>query len=392
MQKFFEGIYAVLRRELSRISHDGVYLSTLVVLPAVTFVFFTLFFSKGVAENMPIALLDEDNTSLSRKLGNMVDATPAAEIKYEIQSIGEGERMVKSGEVYAVLQIPDGFERSILGGIQTHVEFYNSGTNISANSLLAKDVQTAVTTFGTGIDLQLLQSKGLSYRQAMAMAQPIRFTRHALFNPYLNYAYYIAPCFMAMMLMIFAILTTVYAVGSELKYSTAGLWLESGNGSISAALIGKLLPTSVAISLWAAVMYFIIFDLTGAPMNGSRVMLGCSTLVFILSYQCAGLFILSLTANMRLALSFGGGYSVLAFTFSGLTFPAMAMALPLQWFGHLFPFTFFMRIYVDQAMRGAPAAISLPDVAYMLIFCLLPLPTLRRMRKLCTTPRFWGKS
>ncbi len=392
MRNFTEAVYAVLSRELSRMRHDGVYISIIVVLPLVTFAFFALFFEKGVADNMPVALLDEDNTTLSRRLATMLDETPAADIRYEIQSIAEGERMVLDGRAYAVVLIPNGFERNILGGGQTHVELYNSGTNISANSLLAKDIQTAVATFGAGIDLQLLQSQGLTARQAMAMAQPVRFTRHALFNPYINYAYYIAPCFMAMMLMIFSILTTAYAIGNELKNSTAAEWLAAGKGSITAALVGKLLPTTLAMAAWTAVMYFIIFDVIEAPMNGSRVVLGVSTFIFILSYQCVGVLLLALTSNMRLALSFGGGFSVLAFTFSGLTFPTMAMSAPLQWFSKLFPFTFFMRTYIDQAMRGAPVWVSLHDVACMLTFCLLPLLAINRMKRLCTNPEYWGKS
>ncbi len=392
MRNFPAGIYGSLWRELSRIAHDGVYISILVALPIAAFVFFALFFQKGVADNMPIAVVDNDHSSLSRRLVSMIDATAAAEVRYGAESIRQAEKMVLSGEVYAVVVIPDGFEKSILGGGQSHAELYNSGTNISANSLLAKDIQTAVATFSTGVQLQLLQSRGLSAAQAMALAQPVRFTRHALFNPYINYAYYIAPCFMAMIVMIFTVLATIYALGTELKYSTAGEWLASGRGSLAAAVAGKLLPTNIAMSAGALVMYLIIFDIIGAPLNGSGWMLALSTMAFISAYQCVGVFLVAVTDNMRLALSLGGGYSVLAFTFSGLTFPTMAMAAPLQWLSHLFPFTFFMRTYIDQAMRGAPVAVSLPDVACMLLFCLLPVLTARRLRKITTNPAYWGKS
>lgn len=63
--------------------------------------------------------------------------------------------------------------------------------------------------------------------------------------------------------------------------------------------------------------------------------------------------IVTVLSNLRLSLSLGGGYSVLAFTFSGLTFLIMAMSKPMQWFCCIFPFTFYTDIMVDQALRGA---------------------------------------
>lgn len=241
------------------------------------------------------------------------------------------------------------------------------------------------------MELQVLQSQGLTASQAMAQAMPIRFTKHVLFNPYINYGYYVAPCFMAMMLMIFTILTSIYAAGTELKYGTAKEWLDAGNGSIGAALFGKMLPITIVMSIVAVAMFIVIFNIMGAPMNGSAFMLGISTLVFIISYQCIGIAVLTITANMRLALSFGGGYSVLAFTFSGLTFPTMAMAPVLQWFSCLFPFTFYMKSFVDQSLRGAPAGISMPDIAYMMIFWILPVLLINRLKSECIDSKYWGK-
>ena len=191
MRRFFGGVYAVFIREWRRIRRNGTYLSMLFVLPFVTFLFFALFFEKGVAENLPIAVLDEDHSKLSRTLVSMVDETPSAVVAYEIQDMNEGEQLIREGKVYAVLQIPSRFEKSIMGNGQTHVELYNSGANISVNSLLAKDIQTAVTSFTVGVELQVLQSQGLTASQAMAQAMPIRFTKHVLFNPYINYGYYV---------------------------------------------------------------------------------------------------------------------------------------------------------------------------------------------------------
>ena len=389
--RFLRNTWAVLQRELVRMTHQPIYLTLMLVLPLLSFAFFALLFNQGVARNIPIAILDEDHTTLSRKVAQMIDDTPTAMVAYDIQDIDEGERLMREGRVMAIVQIPAFFEKCILSNTQTHIENYVSGTNITVNGLLSKDIQTAVTTFSAGIQLQLLTKQGLTERQAMAQLMPVRFDRHVLFNPYINYGYYLAPSFLPMMLLIFVVLTTVFSIGTELKNSTAREWLRTADDSVGAALLGKTLPVTAGMFLRSLAMFVIIFKVVGTPLNGSLAIILTGTLLFIMSYQAISVLIVSLLANLRLSLSIGGGYSVLAFTFSGLTFPIMAMWEPMQWLSRLFPFTYYTDLFVDQMLRGAPVVCSLPDLGWMSLFVVLPLLCLPRLKRVCTEQKFWGR-
>ena len=196
---------------------------------------------------------------------------------------------------------------------------------------------------------------------------------------------------LTMMLMIFVVMVTVFAIGTELKHATAREWLGTGNGSVAAALAGKVLPITAVMFLISLVMLVINFKIVGTPLNGSLAVILAGTLLFILSYQSISVLIVSLLANLRLSLSIGGGYSVLAFTFSGLTFPIMAMWEPMQWVSKIFPFTFYTDIFVDQMLRGTPWVYSLPDLCYMSLFIVLPLLCLPRLKRVCTEEKFWGR-
>lgn len=388
---FRQNTFAVLRREIGRMTTQPMYAVLMFVLPLVSFLFFALLFDRGVARDIPVALVDQDRTPLSRKAAQMIDDTPTVTLAYDAPSMEEAERLVREGKAVAVVLIPDRFEKNILSNTQTHIEAYVSGANISVNGLVSKDIQTAVTMFSAGIQIQLLTKQGLTERQALAQLQPVRFNRHVMFNPYINYGYYLTPSFMPMMLMIFVVMATVFAIGTELKLSTAREWLSTGGDSPAAALLGKLLPITAWMFLMALVMFFVIFRVVGTPLNGSLWVILAGTLLFIMSYQSIAFLIVSLLANLRLSLSLGGGYSVLAFTFSGLTFPVIAMYPVMQWIGKLFPFTYYTDIFVDQMLRGAPAACSLPDLAWMSLFVVLPLLCLPRLKRVCTEEQYWGR-
>lgn len=389
---FLRNTRDALGRELRRLTHQPMYFVLMFLLPLLSFVFFAVLFQKGVARDIPIAVLDQDRSTLSRKVTQMIEETPTALVAYGIQSMDEGERLMREGRISAVVQIPAFFEKNILSNSQTHIEAYISGSNITVNGLLSKDIQTAVTMFSAGIQIQLLTKQGLTERQAMAQLQPVRFDKHVLFNPYINYGYYLSPSFMPMMLLIFIVMVTVFSIGTELKNGTAREWLASADDSMGAALLGKMLPVTVIMFLLSQVMFVIIFKVVGVPLNGSFTLILTGTLLFILSYQSISVLIVSIMANLRLSLSLGGGYSVLAFTFSGLTFPIMAMYPAMRAVSKFFPFTYYTDLFVDQMLRGAPARCSLPDLGCMALFIVLPFLCLRRLRRLCTEEKFWGKS
>ena len=390
-KRFLSGVSATIRREMGRIATSGEYRAVLLWLPLAVILFFAVFFSQEVVGALPIAVIDEDNSHLSRRLVSMLYATHEVSDICEVADITEARTKLLSGEVVGVVEIPADFAKDILSGKSTEVVYYDSGTNISTSSLSAKGVQTTVTSFGVGVALQRAEIAGAMPDEAMAQVMPIAFSTYGLFNPWLNYAYYVAPCFWAMILIIAAMLSTIYAVGSELRYATSVEWLRLANGSLVGALMGKLAPTTLVLWLLVVVVGTLIFGVFGAPMQGSWIVLVAGTVALVIAYQAVALFVVALTASLRLSLSLGGGYSVLAFTFSGVTFPTMAMISWVQPFTMLFPYTYFMRLYIDQAVRGVAWWQSMQDIAAMLLFCLLPLMTLERLKKVAIYRKFWGR-
>ena len=391
MKRFFGGVAASALREMQRLSASGEYRAVVWWLPLALVLFFAIFFSQEVVGSLPIAVVDEDDSYLSRRLVGMLYASHEVADVEEITDIAEAKQQLLSGGVVGVVEIPDDFARNILSGRPAEVVYYDSGTNISTASLSAKGVQTAVSSFDVGVALQRAEIRGAMPDEAMAQAMPIAFSTYGLFNPWLNYAYYVGPCFWAMVLIISSMLSTIYALGEELRSGTSLVWLDSANGSLLAALMGKLAPITVVLWLLTMVVAMLIFGLFGAPMRGSWLMLVLGSAVLIMAYQAVAIFVVALTASFRLSLSLGGGYSVLAFTFSGVTFPTMAMFSAVQPFTRLFPYTYFMELYIDQAVRGVAWHYSMLDIAAMLMFLLLPLLTFRQLHKVVSKAKFWGR-
>ena len=340
------------RAELKRIKRWWSYAAILLFLPALSLLFFTLYFSNNRIESLPITVVDNDNTPISRELVEMISATQSVSICYKADNTIEAEALIRSGDAYAAVIIPRNFECDILRSQTTGVALYNSGINISTAGFIAKDISAVVATFGAAIELK----RGKSLSQIM----PIKVAEHNLFNPYINYGYYLAPCFMPMMLMIFTMLATITAITNPKPKS-------------GVEMLGRVAPTTISMTIYGLIMLVLLFRVVGVPMAGSSCIIAITTILLILVYQAIAIFFVAVFKQRHTALSFGGGYAVLSFTLSGLTFPTSAMFPIFKVASYLFPFTYYIEIMVDQALRGASAEVSLPKVAIVSLFLLLPI-------------------
>ena len=389
--QIISGIYAVLKREVKAILCDKLYLLSVVILPIVMMAFFAVMFHDGYIANLPIAIVDNDNTAMSRKLISMIDEAPGIEISSTASSVIEANSDLLKGRTYGYIVIPQHFEDDIVGSRPTNVDSYISATNLTAAGVLRRDIQQVVKTFSSGVAITRLGAIGIDESKVMAEVMPINIHTHTLANPYMNYGYYLAPIFMFVGIILFTMLTTIYAIGRELRYATAPEWMTAAYGSLPIALVGKLLPITVAMIVMMQLAMLVIVVIMGMEFMGSYPLFMLASLLFILAYQSIAVIVITITANMRLALSLGGGYAVMAFTFSGITFPISAMYGIAQLLSRLFPLTYFSRIFINEAMLGADAHYSLNDIGALLIFMLLVLFVWRRLGRVVRSSRYWGK-
>ena len=353
--------------------------------------FFGIIFYRGAIEGVPIAVVDRDFTPLSRQMFGMINATSGVDIAFEEMSIYDAEERMLNGEVMGIVYVDQGFEDRIYRGESAEVGCYLNGANISASGVASRDIQLAVQSFSAGIELQRLQSMGVDNAQAMVQIMPINIQSNIISNPYLNYGYYLAPIFMILGIVVFTVLSTIYAVGRELRYRTAQSWLSVANNSLVGGVVGKLLPTTMSMMLMSQIIYLVLFVVMGMECEGSYIVLTLVTILFIIVYQTVALSIISVTSNLRLALSLGGGYSVMAFTFSGITFPTMAMYGVAQAFSKLFPLSYFSEFFVGYVMRDAPLRYDVDNLLYMTLFLVVVPLSWRRLQTVVSEDKYWGR-
>lgn len=383
--------FKVFFREFDRMSGSTIYLFTTLIGPLIAFIILLSVFSAGVPRDIPVGIVDQDNTNLSRKIGMWINATPEAEIVGHFTDQTEAYRQMKEGRLDAVILISEGTEKNILKGQNRTVRVFINNTNILKGGYLQKGIYKVLAMISGGIKLQFAMKSGLNEEQAMAKIQPVRLQQHILFNPFGNYSYFLLSALLPLMLIVFTLLSGVFSVGLEVKEGTGPEWLEHSGGSVIVALAGKLAPYTFLLFVDAMVMNMILFVQMGTPLAGSFAFILISELFLIMTYQMLAVLLVSATANLRLALSLASAYSMMALTFSGLTFPQFAMPLAARIFSYIFPFTYWIKIFISQAIRGESIVHALVPLALFLPFILLSVFFLPRMKRVLKEEKYWGK-
>jgi len=383
--------FKVFLREIDRMSGSTIYLFTTLIGPLISFVILLSIFSDGVPRNLPVGIVDLDHTVLSRKVAMWIDATPEAEIAMHFPNQEEAYQQMAEGKLDAVVIIPEGTEKNILKGNSQKIPVFINNTNILKGGYLQKGIYKSLATLSGGIKLQFAMKSGLPERQAKAKVQPVRLQQHILFNPFGNYSYFLLSALLPLMLVIFTLLSNVFAVGTEVREGTGPEWLEHSGGSLIVGLAGKLLPYTILLMVDAVVMNVVLFIRMGTPLQGSFAFIMLGEIMMIVTYQLLAVLLISVTANLRLGLSLASAYAMMALTFSGLTFPQFAMPSVARGFSYLFPFTQWVKIFISQAIRGEAVVHALIPMAIFVLFILLSVCFLPRLKRILRTEKYWGK-
>ncbi len=385
------GFWGVVRRELRHIrGYWRRYVMLVLILPLVSFALVWGLFYNQYPQELPVAVVDLDHSSLSRKLANMIDATSTMRVAWQPTDPAAAHELILSGKVYAAIIIPRQLERDLKRGLGGEVTGYYNAQMLMPGSIISSTLSSVVVTVSAGVNYDSRQRRGEMPEAAMAHLEPIRLERHVAFNPQLNYLYFLASALCPTFLQIFIIMTTVMTVGGELKDGTAREWLGRAGGSLWRAVMGKLLIYFLVFSALSMVMLAFIINAFGVPVHGSIIYMVAATILLVLAYQACGLIMVALNPSMRMALSASSFFSGAAFAFVGLTFPLGGMPALAKTWSNLLPLTHYLHVFLEQVIRGADVAASLYDMLMLCGFIALGLLLMPLLKRHLADKRYWG--
>ncbi len=376
---FWQHIGAVVRRELRIMRNRPIYLLGSVVTVAFCAIFFLTFLKQGLPHDLPIGIVDLDNSSLSRNFSRQLDATQLGKVlKYD--SFAQAREDMQSGKITAVCVIPAGMYADVQASRRPTFTYYLNGLYFVGGALSYKNILTMINLADGAVQREVLRAKGVNEDAIMGRIQPVNVDVHQIGNQFTNYGYYLTNIFLPGVLALTVVIILIYSLGAELKYGTSRHLLSTAGGSMYNALFGKLVVYTTLFSVIGLILILLMYDWMHFPINGSIWNMFLAIVLLVLASESVAIFIIGLLPIPRLALSIGALYSVLAFSMSGFTLPVETMPPYIQGLAEAFPLRHYFLFYSREVIFGTGFAGWWQEVIHLLIFLLLPSLVIYRLK------------
>ena len=366
-------------RELQRIVTRPVYWIASIVLPLFSLVFMATIFGNGEMTDLPVGVVDADNTSASRHIIRMVDATPELRITEHYANETEARKAMQKKEIYGYLLIPSKI---------TSLCYYYHNAMLSVGGELHSTFETLLQQVSVTPIVTEAIGLGENETTLTSFLIPVSETEYPTYNDTRNYTVYLSQPFFFVFLQILLLLVTTYALGSESKFGTSDEWLQSAKGNIGIAVIGKLLPYTfifIIISILANVVFFkwmqISFPCSLWTINGVTILFICAT-------QALALFLYAIFPTLSLIISVVSMIGSLGATLSGVTFPVAFMDTPVYAASFLFPIRHFVEVVQSLLYLDGTFAYYWPNITILLVVCILPILLLPRLKHALVTHKY----
>ncbi len=337
-------------------------------------IFFLTLLNEGLPMELPIGIIDNDNSTISRRLQRELNSMQGVAIEKNYANFTEAREAMQKGEIYGFIELPSDMYSDILSNRRPKIGIYSSQAFMIPGTLAYKNFLTLGSMASGAVQREVLKAKGTPDSKLMGKIQPIVIDNHYIGNPWTNYGVYLANVILPGILQLCVLLMTIFAIGYELKMKTGREWLKCANGSMFKAIIGKLLPYTIMFIVLGITLDIVLYKIIGYPLQGSIFTIFAATMLLVIVAQAIGVFMIGLFPVLRDGVSFAALYGVLGISLAGMTFPLEYMPGPVWGVGQAFPLRHYYLIYVHDGMLGGGFASCW--LQFVILFCFLFLPFL----------------
>lgn len=352
-----------------------------ILLPLFSLLFLTTIFGNGQLENLPVGVVDKDNSAESREVIRMVQASPSFNLAQAHHYLDENKarEALQNMDIYGYFVIPSNYEKDLYNKKEPVLNFYFHYGMLAVGGEVNRAFTTVLSTYKAHFIAERVIGSGLDESMAKAVVMPVTLKVAAIGNPNLNYTTFISYPFFFVFFQIIILTLIVYTVGKSIQNG-----IEDNLHKVLKKVY-LLMGIFLAETLFANFVFFVFLDI---PCASSPTLVTISSVLFVLATISLAMIIAIGIPRMSIAVSTASLVGALGATLSGVTFPLDQMYPLFQWFSYLFPVRYFTEIQHNLMYNYIGLEHSWIYFATLLTFvlaALLMLPRLEKILKKATT-------
>ncbi len=331
-------------------------------------------------KHVPIAVVDYDNTQVSRDLIARFAASRYFDLRLRLTDRRRIAELIDRGDVTMAIQINAGFAQDLRKGETAHLQVIVDSSN-SNTALVGLGYLNTIT----GGFAQEYQAERLRRTSPLAAAQMpgIVLDLRPWFNAGLSSQWFFVPGVIGNLILVIVVNLTAFAVVREREIGTLEQIMVTPIRRVE-FIMGKTVPFFL-IGLFDATLVTAFGTLWfSVPLRGNVGVLALGTVLFLACMLGIGLFISTVSSTQQQAMVTAFFFIMPAIIFSGFISPISSMPEALQWLTYLNPPRYYQVVLRGVFLKGAGLGVLWPEMAAMaaLGFMMLTISVLRFRKSL----------
>lgn len=345
----------IIEKEFRQMMRNPIIPRLIVVYPCMMMLLMPWAATLEVKSNQ-VCVVDADHSSMSRRLIERIGATDYFRLTAYVADYEEAINAIESGTSDLILEIPEGFERHVVRGEHCAVQ-------ISANA-----VNGTKGALGSSYLVQVVHQFLNTELKAVAHgAGGVDVSVLNLFNPRLDYKFFMIPALMVMLLTVLCAFLPALNIVSEKEAGTIEQLNVTPLGKWT-FILGKLIPYWLVGMLALTISLLLSRYMYGLVPAGSLLLLYFFAFVYILIMSGIGLVISNYSATMQQAMFVTFFFMLVFILLSGLFTPVSSMPVWAQWIAACNPLTYFNEVMRMIFLKGSSLAELSSSLMVLLVF------------------------
>lgn len=356
-------LVAMARKEWIQLRRDKRSMILAFALPMMLLVFFGYAITFDI-DDITLAVLDEDRTAASRELLDAFVASDYFTVVEHLEGAGRIDDLLIRGRALGVLRIPPGYARDRSAPDRdASVQLLLDGADANTATIAMNLSGAVVAMHGAR-----LAASASGMGPSVLSGPPVRLESRTWYNPELQSRHMIVPGLIAVIMSMIAAMLTALTIAREWERGTMEQLAATPVGRVEVVL-GKLLPYlvigvfDVSIAVLAGILLF------GTPLNGSVVLLGVMTILFLVGALGLGIVISAVVKSQVLATQVAMVVTYLpALLLSGFMFDIASMPIILRGVTYFVPARYFITVTRGIFLKGVGVSVLWPQALLMILF------------------------
>lgn len=305
---------------------------------------------------VPVAVVDLDNTAMSRDLIRMASAAQQIEVKSIYAEMNEAEAAMAREEIFGFMVIPENMEKDIRAKRPVSVNIFTHGAYVMLHGAIGTAFSTCALTVGaTNKVKQIALGKKVPSAKAIAMRDPIPISIQTMFNSSGSYSNYVVPSVLVVILQQSLIIGICVLGGSRAHRRFRKKFRDSPveNETAEYRYFGRALAYFLHYCSFILFYHCIIYNLFDFPRRGELLPMMVFSLVFLASVINLGMVVSQVFLRRESSMQLFLYLSIPILFLANFSWPSYLMPQWMVSISYILPSTFAIPAWLSIEQMGA---------------------------------------